>query len=54
MENISRTYLQELFGSFPSTEHGFDPQNADGSDGEFQIYEQESEENYSDDYEDED
>ncbi|KAF8019194.1 hypothetical protein BT93_G0011 [Corymbia citriodora subsp. variegata] len=54
MENISRTYLQELFGSFPSMEHGFDVQNADGSDGEFQIYEQESEENYSDDYEDED
>ncbi|KAI6701421.1 hypothetical protein NL676_015745 [Syzygium grande] len=52
MENISRTYLQELFGSFPFTEHGFDAQNADGSDGEFQIYEQESEENYSDDYED--
>ncbi|XP_031383481.1 general transcription factor 3C polypeptide 5-like isoform X2 [Punica granatum] len=53
MENISRTYLQDLFGSFPSAEGRADEvQNEDGSDGEYQIYEQDSEDNYSDDYED--
>ncbi|XVF10125.1 hypothetical protein REPUB_Repub07fG0156000 [Reevesia pubescens] len=53
MENNSRTYLQELFGSFPSTVHGADAiQAADTSDGEYQIYEQFSDDNYSDDDDD--
>ncbi|KAI7978876.1 hypothetical protein LOK49_Contig685G00001, partial [Camellia lanceoleosa] len=54
-ENISKNYLQELFGSFPSSEvgggHGL--QDADNSDGEYQIYEQYGDGNYSnedDDY----
>ncbi|OMO87902.1 Transcription factor IIIC, subunit 5 [Corchorus capsularis] len=54
MENNSRTYLQELFGSFPSTAVGADAiQDADGSDGEYQIYEHFSDNNYSDYDEDE-
>ncbi|XVE64452.1 hypothetical protein DITRI_Ditri07aG0101700 [Diplodiscus trichospermus] len=55
MENNSRTYLQELFGSFPSAvpdAHAI--QAADASDGEFQIYEQFSDNNYSDDDNDDD
>ncbi|KAE8663266.1 Transcription factor IIIC, subunit 5, putative isoform 2 [Hibiscus syriacus] len=54
MENNSRTYLQELFGSFPSAISGAADaiQAADGSDGEYQIYEQFSDNNYSDDDED--
>lgn len=53
MENISRAYLQDLFGSFPSAEaHGEEAQNEDGSDGEYQIYEQDSDNSYSEDYED--
>ncbi|XP_021774749.1 general transcription factor 3C polypeptide 5-like isoform X2 [Chenopodium quinoa] len=48
-ENISRNYLQELFESFPST--GASNQQLDGADvGEYQIYEQDSDGNYSDDY----
>ncbi|OMO93552.1 Transcription factor IIIC, subunit 5 [Corchorus olitorius] len=54
MENNSRTYLQELFGSFPSAAVGADAiQDADASDGEYQIYEHFSDNNYSDYDEDE-
>ncbi|XP_021274491.1 general transcription factor 3C polypeptide 5-like isoform X2 [Herrania umbratica] len=54
MENNSRTYLQELFGSFPSVVGGDATQAADISDGEYQIYEQFSDNNYSDDDDDDD
>ncbi|EOA23722.1 hypothetical protein CARUB_v10016933mg [Capsella rubella] len=48
-ENSSRTYLQGLFDSFPTSEPGLYGDHAvdDGSDGEFQIYEEESEGMYS-------
>ncbi|XP_062170163.1 uncharacterized protein LOC133875905 [Alnus glutinosa] len=50
MENISRTHLQELFDSFPSTEAGADDiRDANTSDEEYQIYEPDSDGNYSDD-----
>jgi len=50
MENISRTHLQELFDSFPSTEAGDNNINdANSSDEEYQIYEPDSDGNYSDD-----
>ncbi|KAJ7969115.1 General transcription factor 3C polypeptide 5-like [Quillaja saponaria] len=51
MGNISRTHLQELFGSFPSTDvDGDKVQDLDASDEEFHIYEQDSDDgNYSDD-----
>lgn len=49
MENISRTHLQELFDSFPSTEAGADDTRvANTSDEEYQIYEPDSDGNYSD------
>ncbi|KAK9288664.1 hypothetical protein L1049_017125 [Liquidambar formosana] len=49
-ENISRNYLQELFGTFPSTEAGVGKvQDADTSDGEYQIFEHYSDGNYSND-----
>ena len=48
MESISRTHLQELFGSFPSTVGGNKVQNADTSDEEYQIFEQDSDGNFSD------
>ncbi|PQM42286.1 general transcription factor 3C polypeptide 5-like [Prunus yedoensis var. nudiflora] len=49
MENISRTHLQELFGSFPSPEAGGDRiQAAYTSDEEYQIYEQDSDDNFPD------
>ncbi|XP_010541506.1 PREDICTED: general transcription factor 3C polypeptide 5 isoform X2 [Tarenaya hassleriana] len=51
MENNSRTYLQGLFDSFPTVDPGF-VQNYgvdDGSDGEYEIYEQESDGVCSDD-----
>ncbi|XP_061989471.1 transcription factor tau subunit sfc1-like isoform X2 [Rosa rugosa] len=49
MENISRTHLQELFGSFPSPEAGGNRiQDAYTSDEEYQIYEQDSDGNFSD------
>ncbi|XP_050376747.1 uncharacterized protein LOC126791048 isoform X1 [Argentina anserina] len=49
MENISRAHLQELFGSFPSPEAGGDIiQDAFTSDEEYQIYEQDSDDNFSD------
>ncbi|KAK4768969.1 hypothetical protein SAY86_027119 [Trapa natans] len=51
-DNISRTYLQDLFGSFPSAETRVDEANEDLSDGDYQIYEQDSDNSYSDDYED--
>ncbi|KAF4381489.1 hypothetical protein G4B88_029844 [Cannabis sativa] len=51
MESISRTHLQELFGSFPSNEGGEDKvQDRDISDEEYQILEQDSEDNLSDEY----
>nr|AAG52180.1 hypothetical protein; 45807-49650 [Arabidopsis thaliana] len=57
-ENSSRTYLQGLFDSFPSSEPNLYGDFAvdDGSDGEFQIYEEESEGLYSidDDHNDDD
>ncbi|KAK8472102.1 hypothetical protein PHAVU_002G113100 [Phaseolus vulgaris] len=46
IENISRIHLQELFGSFPPND-GANLQ-ANGSDEEYHIYEEDSEENYSD------
>ncbi|RVW70196.1 hypothetical protein CK203_051519 [Vitis vinifera] len=49
-ENISRDYLQGLFGSFSFTKAGGgEVQDADTSDGEYQIYEQDSLGEYSDD-----
>lgn len=49
VESISRTHLQELFGSFPSTEAGGDKtQEADVSDEEYEILEQDSDGNFSD------
>ena len=42
-------YVQELFGSFPSPEAGGDRiQDAYTSDEEYQIYEQDSDDNFSD------
>ncbi|KAF6142370.1 hypothetical protein GIB67_023395 [Kingdonia uniflora] len=49
-ENISKNYLQELFGSFPFTEAGNNlAQNTDCSDGEYQIFDNF---NFSDDDDD--
>ncbi|XP_058184245.1 uncharacterized protein LOC131301813 isoform X2 [Rhododendron vialii] len=49
-DNISKNYLQELFGSFPfGGVDGHGLQDADNSDGEYPIYEQFSEGNFSDD-----
>lgn len=55
-ENISKDYLQELFGSFPFGAGGGDAgggggemQDDDPYDGEYQIYEQLSDGHYSDD-----
>lgn len=49
-ENISRDYLQGLFGSFSFTKAGGgEVQDPDTSDGEYQIYEQDSLGDYSDD-----
>lgn len=50
MENISTTHLQEIFDSFPSTEAGGDnTHNANVSDEEYEIYEPDSDDCYSDD-----
>ncbi|GLT92811.1 hypothetical protein SLE2022_106270 [Rubroshorea leprosula] len=50
IEINSRTYLQELFGSFPSSAAAINKiQDAETSDGEYQIYEQYSDGNFSDD-----
>lgn len=48
IENISRTHLQELFGSFPSSEYDGDKAQDNASDEEYQIYEQDSDDNCSD------
>lgn len=48
LESNSRTYLQELFGSFSSTNVDVDKIQDNGiSDGEYQIYEQDSDDTYS-------
>ncbi|WJX76307.1 hypothetical protein P8452_59746 [Trifolium repens] len=44
--NISMTHLQELFGSFPSDEIGGDKAQENGSEEEYHIYEEDSD-NYS-------
>lgn len=48
-DNISKNYLQELFGSFPYNGGNNEFQDGENSDGEYQIYDQYSDENYSDD-----
>ncbi|KAL3820567.1 hypothetical protein ACJIZ3_006480 [Penstemon smallii] len=49
-ENVSKDYLQELFGSFPYRAGGGDEmQAADPLDGGYEIFEQFSDDNYSDD-----
>ncbi|CAH9120865.1 unnamed protein product [Cuscuta epithymum] len=50
-DSISRTYLQELFGNFPCTD-GMPEVQDDQTDGEYQIYDQFGDEDYSeaDDY----
>lgn len=48
-DSISRTYLQELFGNFPSGAARTDEAQDDQSVGEYQIYEQYSDEYYSED-----
>ncbi|KAI4340052.1 hypothetical protein MLD38_024926 [Melastoma candidum] len=59
-DSISRTYLQELFGSFPGTkgvgqeldmknlEEEVEGDEEEGEDGEYEIYEQDSDGSYSD------
>lgn len=50
LESNSRTYLQELFGSFSSTDVDVDKIQDNGiNDGEYQIYEQDSDDSYSGD-----
>ncbi|KAM7520307.1 hypothetical protein LguiB_019269 [Lonicera macranthoides] len=51
-ENISRNYLQDLFGSFPFSDAagGTAFQDADISDGEYEIYEQYNGNSDDDDY----
>ncbi|XP_020538055.1 general transcription factor 3C polypeptide 5 isoform X1 [Jatropha curcas] len=52
-ENNSKSYLQELFDSFPPADAGADKiQDADSSDEEYQIYEQDDDSDYADDYDD--
>ncbi|KAL3630319.1 hypothetical protein CASFOL_023303 [Castilleja foliolosa] len=52
-ENISKDYLQDLFGSFPlGVTGGGEMQDADPDEGGYQIYEQYSDDNYSDDDDD--
>ena len=49
-EYMSRNYLQELFGSFPFNAAGDNEMpDANISDGEYEIYEHYSDENYSND-----
>jgi general transcription factor 3C polypeptide 5 (transcription factor C subunit 1) len=54
MENTSTSYLQQLLGSFPSMDTNGDKKQDGGesSDGEYQIYEQDDDENYLDDDDD--
>ncbi|XP_047165634.1 general transcription factor 3C polypeptide 5-like [Vigna umbellata] len=47
IENFSRTHLQELFGSFPHNEVDGANLQTNGSDEEYHIYEEDSEENSS-------
>ncbi|CAL9231422.1 unnamed protein product [Arabidopsis halleri] len=54
MENNSRTYLQGLFNSFPSSAPALYGNANDGSDGEYPIYEQESNDDKDDNDEDDD
>ncbi|KAL0533309.1 hypothetical protein IC582_030122 [Cucumis melo] len=51
MEDISRTHLQELFGSFPSLDEDGEKMmdDGDGSDEEYQIYEQDTDMDSDDD-----
>ncbi|WCJ21818.1 Transcription factor IIIC subunit 5 [Euphorbia peplus] len=51
MENNSRSYLQDLFDGFPSPDGEGDGKTQD-SDGEYQIYEQDDDEDYPDDNDD--
>ncbi|GKC54092.1 hypothetical protein Tco_1076837 [Tanacetum coccineum] len=46
-ENMSKNYLQELFGSFPY--NGGSQENAENSDGEYQIFDHDSDGNISND-----
>ena len=48
MEDISRTHLQELFGSFPSNEIDNDKAQEITGEEEYHIYEEDSDNNYSD------
>lgn len=49
-ENVSRDYLQDLFGSFPfGVDHQEEDDDAHLTAGEYQIYEQYSDDNYSED-----
>ncbi|KAI4365342.1 hypothetical protein MLD38_021335 [Melastoma candidum] len=58
-DSMSRTYLQELFGSFPGTKGVGQELNMknleeevegdEEEDGEYEIYEQDSDGSYSDD-----
>lgn len=46
MENISRTHLQELFDTFPYNEIDGDNVQENGSEEEYHIYEEDSDEDY--------
>jgi len=48
-EKFTRDYLQDLFQSFPSADGTHSQGHDAGSDGEYQIYEQGSDDNNSDD-----
>lgn len=48
-DNVSRDYLQELFGNFPSNTAGMDEVQDDQSLGEYQIYDQYNDDSYSED-----
>lgn len=49
-ENISKGYLQDLFGSFPfGSDGGNGMQDLDPYDEEYHIYDQDSDENFSND-----
>ncbi|VFQ75587.1 unnamed protein product [Cuscuta campestris] len=48
-DSISRTYLQELFGNFPSSTDGMSEVQDDQSIGEYEIYEQYGNDDYSED-----
>jgi general transcription factor 3C polypeptide 5 (transcription factor C subunit 1) len=54
MENTSTSYLQQLLNSFPSMDASVDrKQDGESSDGEYQIYKQDNDENDLDnDYDD--